>query len=519
LRRLKLPHPDETADRLGLVRRLHGSPAEKWSVARDGAKKSQKSGRRSRARRVDSADAADSARRTGGAMSLSVALNVAVSGLLANQQAIAATSENIAKVNTADFARRESTFYAGAIPDQFAGVSVEIARAAVDRFLQAAAHSGSADAGASRAIADAFERIEATFGAPAENISYAHKLDEAFAALATLAANPSSLAAKADALEALDAAFAAFARTQQAVADEGLAAEARLSLDIERANALLADIHRLNQIVPDSAGAADLIDARLSELARLLSINVTRSELGQVSVAAADGTVIADAGGYAALGLTTGATATLTLSSVDPQSGALSLQLADFSAGAASGEIRGLLDLRNVELPRLAEIVGQAADGVAAALNGAYAANTIAGQSTPTADVLLLANSDGTYSVNPALLADPSRFAIARPAAGDVAGLNDGSGATALAFVASTSAASDVAQSIALVGSAARNAGLKAGTEEALAAEVSARLSAATGVNLDEELSNLILFQRAYSANARVIAAIDALWESLLQTI
>ncbi|MEQ1932081.1 MAG: flagellar basal body protein [Parvularculaceae bacterium] len=230
-------------------------------------------------------------------MSLTVALNTAVSGLFANQQAIAATSENIANVNTADFTRREATFYTDAIPDQFAGVNVDIARAAADRFLQGAGYRAGADAAGASVVSQSLSRIEASLGAPGENVSYANALDDAFAALASAAANPSSLAARADALAALDAAFAAFDRTAGAIDTEIAAATARLQSDAERANALLADIHRLNAVVPDSAGAADLIDARLTELSKLISISVTRNDQGQATVSAADGTRLASAGG------------------------------------------------------------------------------------------------------------------------------------------------------------------------------------------------------------------------------
>jgi flagellar hook-associated protein 1 FlgK len=451
-------------------------------------------------------------------MSLNVAMNVALSGLFANQSAIAATSENIANVNTENYARRETTFYADAIPDQFAGVNVEIARTAVDRFLQSASYAGAASAAQSTAVSDSLSRVEKSLGAPGENISYSNLLDEAYASLTLLAANPSSLAGKADALSTLDAAFGAFARTRDAIAAESAAATDRLGIDLNRANALLADIYRLNAVVPDSPGAADMLDARLSELAKLMSISVTRNDLGQVTVAAADGTVIASAQGYSAFNMVPGAPLRVSLASVDASSGAASVTVADFSAGFSSGEIRGLLDLVNVELPRLDGVVRGAADGVASELNAAYAQNSQVGSASPTTDALLIADADGDYAVNAALLSDPSRFAIARPSSG-AAGLNDGSGAAALADVASSQASRDVVQSIALLGSAARNAELKASTDKALSAELSARVSAQAGVNLDEELSNLILFQRAYSANARVIAAVDELWQSLLSIL
>lgn len=451
-------------------------------------------------------------------MSLYVALNTAVSGLFANQRAIAATSENIANVNTPNFARRESHFQTDAIPNQFAGVGVEIARAAVDRFLQSATYGGNADEAAASAIADALSRIEVSLGAPGENISYANKLDEAFAALTQLSANPSSLAAKADALQALQAAFDAFTRTRTAITDESDAALGRLDQGVSRVNALLDEIYRLNQVVQDSAGAADLLDQRLAELSSYLSIDVTRGEDGRVEVSTANGTVLANSAGFTALGVTQGPPTAITLSSVDPDSSATAQISADIGAGIRSGEIAGLLTLRNVELPRLQTLVETTARNVGAALNTVYAGNVATGATAPSGQALIL-ESNGVFSVNPALLSDPSSFAIARPAGGALAGANDGSGAILLANVAGTPAANAVADSIAQIGSAARNSSLAADTNKALAAELNARASADAGVNLDEELSNLILYQRAYGANARVISAIDELWQSLLQIL
>ena len=209
-------------------------------------------------------------------MSLAAALNTAVSGLLAQQQAIAATSENIANVNSPDFARRQVNFFENGAPSQFSGVSVEIARAGADRFLQAASYDASSDAASSNLIAEALARIEATLGAPGDNLSFANKLDEAFAAFAELSASPSSSAAKTVAVNALNEAFAAFARTTDAIDGEITAADARLQSQIERANALLEEIFRLNQNVASSNGAGDVIDGHLRERASLIERSGTR---------------------------------------------------------------------------------------------------------------------------------------------------------------------------------------------------------------------------------------------------
>ncbi|MFQ5564519.1 MAG: flagellar hook-associated protein FlgK [Parvularculaceae bacterium] len=449
-------------------------------------------------------------------MSLNVALNTAVSGLMAHQRAIAATAENIANVNTPEFARREANFFTDAIPGEFAGVDVEIARAAADRFLQAANYLGNAGAAGARAIADAVSRIEGSLGAPGDNLSFSNKLDEAFAALTALSANPSSLAARGVAVSALDDAFRTFARTQDAITEESDAAAGRLALDVERANALLEEIFRLNGTVPDSPGAADLIDARLAELSELISINVARNDRGQVEVTTDNGRVLASAGGFAVLGAETGPPTRLSLSS---SAGALAA--ADISGEIASGEIKARIELRNTTLPQLAALVEGAARGVADALNAEHALNVTVGATAPSAagNPLIVEDASGRFSVNAAIRNDLSLLAVARPPAGGVGGANDGFGAAALADVGASTAAGNVAEAVAQIGATARSTNEAADTNEALAAELSARVAEDAGVNLDEELSNLILYQRAYSASARVISAVDELYQTLLSIL
>jgi flagellar hook-associated protein 1 FlgK len=47
--------------------------------------------------------------------------------------------------------------------------------------------------------------------------------------------------------------------------------------------------------------------------------------------------------------------------------------------------------------------------------------------------------------------------------------------------------------------------------------EAQTRMSANSGVNLDEELTNLTTYQQAYSAGARILTIVDELYNTLLQ--
>lgn len=54
---------------------------------------------------------------------------------------------------------------------------------------------------------------------------------------------------------------------------------------------------------------------------------------------------------------------------------------------------------------------------------------------------------------------------------------------------------------------------------QALLGELQERLSDVSGVNLDEELANLVVFQNAYSAAARVLTSVQDLYDSLLNAV
>ncbi|MGH8517201.1 MAG: flagellar basal body rod C-terminal domain-containing protein, partial [Panacagrimonas sp.] len=66
------------------------------------------------------------------------------------------------------------------------------------------------------------------------------------------------------------------------------------------------------------------------------------------------------------------------------------------------------------------------------------------------------------------------------------------------------------------VGNQAQQAGVARGAQESLLAQSLAARDATSGVSLDEEAADLVRFQQAYQAAAQVIAAADAMFQTLL---
>jgi flagellar hook-associated protein 1 FlgK len=72
---------------------------------------------------------------------------------------------------------------------------------------------------------------------------------------------------------------------------------------------------------------------------------------------------------------------------------------------------------------------------------------------------------------------------------------------------------------VAAVGSTTRQAEINRDAQEALLNQVVASREAVSGVNLDEEAANLLRFQQAYEANARLITAADSMFQALLGAV
>lgn len=146
------------------------------------------------------------------------------------------------------------------------------------------------------------------------------------------------------------------------------------------------------------------------------------------------------------------------------------------------------------------------------------------------------ANSLGSlasgFKVNGDVVSSPSRLALARPnyATTQVVGATDTSGLQALQSLATKQVSFDrvgnlgaqmstlqnyagaLYQDIATQSAAATAAQTR---ENDRLVEAQTRQANVSGVNLDEELANMIMYQRAYSAGARLLTTVNQLYDSL----
>ncbi|MFZ1988587.1 MAG: flagellar basal body rod C-terminal domain-containing protein, partial [Alphaproteobacteria bacterium] len=144
-------------------------------------------------------------------------------------------------------------------------------------------------------------------------------------------------------------------------------------------------------------------------------------------------------------------------------------------------------------------------------------------------------------TINPQILAQPGDLALAHLAfdpttqPGDlVAAIADSTGAQALANLATSTVgfagAGDLRKTAAslggyaslVVGNTSNNAATVTQMQQAADAvktEVESRRTSTEGVNLDEELSNMIIYQQAYNAAARLVTVAKDIYDTLIATV
>jgi len=118
----------------------------------------------------------------------------------------------------------------------------------------------------------------------------------------------------------------------------------------------------------------------------------------------------------------------------------------------------------------------------------------------------------GTTAATIAVAATPSTVQTSSTAA---AGGNDV--ALAIAGLAGGSADQSYAALVASVGGAVATANTNQTNSQALVSAVNTQRESVSGVSLDQEMTNMMTYQRGYEASARALTALDQLLQTLIK--
>ena len=183
------------------------------------------------------------------------------------------------------------------------------------------------------------------------------------------------------------------------------------------------------------------------------------------------------------------------------------------------GELRGLLDARDTDLTGQIASLNALVAQVITDVNAVHAAGF--GLDSVTGRAFFTGTNASDIAMNAVVLADTNAVAASATAAG-VPG--DGSNAQAVADLqyatplggGTASYDQFYANIVSTLGAAARETEALLAAQELVNSHVSQVRQGASGVNLDEEMVQLMRYQRAYEGATRLISVIDDMLDRLI---
>ena len=315
-------------------------------------------------------------------MSLNSILNIANSGLATAQTQLRVVSDNVANVNTPGYVRKIAEQVSRTTEGMGSGVEISRVRLATDRFLQAASLTAGADASRQGVRYELYDRIQALFGDPGGDSGFFSQVDGVFSSFAAMAESATSSPLRQEAMFKAEALFDEAARISNQIQSVREDADGRVKTAVEKANALLQQIEALNVEISrtqandgDSSGSETNQAKLISDLSNLMDIKVVGRTNGGVSIRTSAGLLLAGQGAakleYRAAGAVNAESTFDDIYVTEPGGVRRSL-----TEGLKSGEIKGLLELRDTEAPAAAERLAELMTHVADELNRAHNANS-----------------------------------------------------------------------------------------------------------------------------------------------
>src|SRR3954470_20401035 len=421
-------------------------------------------------------------------------LNAALKGLLAHQRALDVTTHNIGNASTEGYSRQQAVLRAsdplsipgvtgnGAIAMLGSGVDVESFNRVRDQFADLQYRAQNMAFGQNDATASLLGQAELSLSEPSDN-GIGQLLAKFWSAWDDLGNHPESPATRqalvnqasllADRIQSLSGDLSAV-RTE-ANAQYGLLTGP--SGDVQSLGTEIASVNdAIVKAKQQGAEPNDLYDRRdlaLDKLSKLAQISVTDLGSGSIQVNFGD----------AAAPLVNGTTVTWPQALTAPggQLGAM-LKLADTGPG---GTITGYL----ADLDAMA---GQLISSV----NAAHTAPFFSGTDAATIGVAVTAST---------ILAGPPASAP-----------GDNTIALQVSKLRGGAADNDYANLVARIGGDVRTATQQQETTQALVDSANDRRQSASGVSMDEEMTNMVRFQRGYQASARAMSTMDEMLDTLI---
>jgi flagellar hook-associated protein 1 len=447
--------------------------------------------------------------------SLFGSISISLRALLAQQAALQTTSDNISNINTPGYSRRrvvmveEDPVWTSGIM-QGNGVEVHNIESLRDRILDLRMHEQNQELGSLQGFLGPLQQVETAFSSTDSGIGAS--IDAFFNSFTRLSTDPASMPLRQNVLMAagnLASAVSTSARKMRALQQD---LDRGVSQDVSEVNQLTSQIASLNvevcrlEKLGSDAGAFE--DQRTELIGKLSAL------IGVSTVESSDGTTISTANGAA---LVVGGEQ-FSLQDEPDAGGSRHVYIneADITASISGGHIGGLVRARDVAISNVLEQLNTFASSFAAGVNDAHAQGFDL-NGNDGGDIFSGFNSSDPAANLKVVMTDPAAIAASgNGTVGDNANIAKLDALRSAATVQGKTPGAFYSALVADIGNQVATAKSEQDAGELILQQLTVQQSSVSGVSLDEEAANLIRYQRAFEAAARVISVVNDLAQTVI---
>ncbi|MCW2684493.1 MAG: flgK [Blastococcus sp.] len=456
-------------------------------------------------------------------MSTFSGLNAATTSLWAQRRGLDVTGQNIANVNTEGYSRQRTDMKAigGSVIPAFystssgigAGVNADQVTRIRDAFLEGRGHTEHANQSRLTVESDTYGLIEQAFKEPGDT-GIQSLMSDMWNGWGDVAKAPGNAAARGQVIKRLESLVGGLNFSAASLDAQWTQTRENLDVlvkDVNAAAATIADLNgaivRANQSRLPANDLADQRDVLVMKLADQVGATVRPGEYGSVDVVVGGMTLVA---GSSANELAVDGGTDYVTALTDPPRIVTGAGNFDVHAG---GTAEGQLSSLNRILPGYRKALDATAVELATSLNdlhrtGYDLSGTLGGD--------LLGSTSGaiTAASLKVALTDPGKLAASTLGGGVL----DNGMAQKLAALGTSPTGVDAnyRKTIVELGVESAVSQRNVGIQAVITTQVDASRDSVAGVNMDEEMTNMLSYQHAYSAASRLITSIDEMLDQLI---
>jgi flagellar hook-associated protein 1 FlgK len=450
-------------------------------------------------------------------------INNALTSLYAQRRGLDITGQNIANANTEGYSRQraEMQAQAGSLVTALyaksdstgAGVTVSDVQRLRDEYLETRGRSEHERTAYLTDQAAVYSSIEDVFAEPNDTALQA-QLHDMWGAWSDLGNNPKDPAARSALLQQSATVVDGMHDAYETLAGQWSATRRQLNVFADQVNTTASAVAKLNESIALATASGvtvnelhDQRDVHLMNLAELVGGTAYKRDNGAVDVFVGGSPLVS---GVTTRKLEVTGAIDLADQMADPLVNPMQIRWADTGTAVTPGGTMGsMADSLTVVIPTytaaLDDVAAKLADTVNAAHSAGYGLDGNTGRPF----------FSGTKARDLAVaITDPTQIAAAASAGGTL----DGSVADSLSATGSSTTGPDGAyrEMIAQLGITSQTIGRRSGIQSNVTDQVDAARQSESGVNLDEEMTNMIKYQRGYEAASRVLTTVDEMLDQLI---